>query len=350
MKIQRKKTRTFLLRDVPVGGSAPVSIQSMTKIPTNDVSRILRNIKQLKKAGCDIIRVAVLTKQDAAALGKITAGSPMPVVADIHFSKELAMEALRQGVDGIRINPGNITQEKHWRTIAREIVKRDCVLRIGANSGSIAKKKKYQSLSPVDQLSASALDAVHFFEKAGVQKIKISLKSSSVLETIAAYKHISKKTSWPLHVGVTATGTGDAGIIKATIGIGSLLAEGIGDTIRVSLNDSPLREVIIARRILQALEIRPFGIEVIACPGCGRTQIDILQLAKTVEQKVKGIKKNLKIAVMGCIVNGPGEAKDADIGIAGGKKEAIIFAKGKVIGKAREKDIIEILIKHIENM
>ncbi|MBN1521455.1 MAG: flavodoxin-dependent (E)-4-hydroxy-3-methylbut-2-enyl-diphosphate synthase [Candidatus Aureabacteria bacterium] len=348
--MKRKKTKKIFLRNVPIGGDAPVSVQSMTKVPTHDTASVVREIKKLEKEGCDIIRVSVLNRSDAETLKKIVSLSPIPVVADIHFSRELALLAIRQGVDGIRINPGNITRKEDWKIIAEEIQKHGTVLRIGANSGSLPQDRSGKNLSPAERLVASAMEAVDFFEKEGVEKIKISLKSSSVRETIEAYEKISLQTFWPLHVGVTATGTSDAGIIKSSLGIGSLLLKGIGDTIRVSLNDTSLREVRTARLILRSLGLRPFGIEIIACPGCGRSQINILKMAKSVEQNVKGLKKDLKVAVMGCIVNGPGEAEEADIGIAGGKGEAILFKKGKVIKRVKEKDIVKVLISEIKKI
>jgi (E)-4-hydroxy-3-methylbut-2-enyl-diphosphate synthase len=350
MEIKRKKTRVILLRDVFIGGGAPVSIQTMTKMPTRDVPAVLREIKKLKQAGCDIVRLAVLNREDALSLGKITTGSPLPVVADIHFSRELSLEAIRQGVDGIRINPGNIVNKSDWKLIAKELKKRKTVLRIGGNSGSIPHKTKYEGMPTSEKLVDSVMEAVSFFENEGVERIKISLKASDVLETVEAYEMVSGQTRWPLHVGVTASGVGDAGIVKTTLGIGSLLMKGIGDTIRVSLNDTSLREVSIARWILQSLNIRRFGLEIMACPGCGRSQIDILRLARAVQQRLKGVKKDLKVAVMGCIVNGPGEAKEADIGIAGGKGEAIVFKKGKVMGRAKERDIVGLLVKEVEGM
>ncbi|MCK5707342.1 MAG: flavodoxin-dependent (E)-4-hydroxy-3-methylbut-2-enyl-diphosphate synthase [Candidatus Aureabacteria bacterium] len=348
--MKRKRTKKFYIRDTAIGGNSPITIQSMTKVPTSDTKEVIRHIKKLALSGCDIIRLAVLNKKDALSLGKIVSSSPIPVIADIHFSKELALLSLKQGVDGIRINPGNITKKSDWKLIAKEIKKRNTVLRIGVNSGSLPEKKEYHNLNEVDKLVLPCLDAVHFFEAQGVKKIKISLKASNVLETVAAYEKISKKTSWPLHVGVTATGTGDTGIVKASIGIGSLLCQGIGDTIRVSLNDPSLREITVAKSILQSLNLRKFGIEVIACPGCGRSQVAILKLAKQVEASVKKIHKNIKIAVMGCIVNGPGEAKDADLGIAGGKGEALIFKKGAIIARIKEKDIIKVLLSEINKI
>ena len=329
--MKRKKTKKFFLRNVPIGGNSPVSVQSMVKAPTHDKRQVIKEIRALQRAGCDIIRVSVLNREDIFALKKIVKDSPMPVIADIHFSPKLAIMAIESGADGIRINPGNIWQKEYWKAIAEKIKQYGTVLRIGANSGSLPEGKKWDRLPVFKRLSQCAMEAVRFFEKEGVRKIKISLKSSNVEETIKAYKEISEKTDWPLHVGVTATGTGEVGVIKSSIGIGYLLMQGIGDTIRVSLNETSIREVKTARLILQALGLRPYGIEIIACPGCGRSQINILKTAQVIESKLKGIKKDIKIAVMGCIVNGPGEAKDADIGIAGGKGEAILFKKGKKI-------------------
>ena len=346
----KKKTKKFFLRDVPIGGDADISVQSMTKLPTSDTANVLKEIKKLKKAGCDIIRVSVLTKKDAMSLGEIVKKSPLPVVADIHFSKELAILSAMQGVDGIRINPGNIYKKSDWKKIAKIISEKGIVLRIGVNSGSIPDRGKYKNMSEIDKMVYSAIDAADFFASNGVEKIKISLKSSSVEETIKAYRKISKLVDWPLHIGVTATGTGLQSIVKSVLGIGVLLNEGIGDTIRVSLNDSSVKEVKVGRYILQALGLRKYGVEIIACPGCGRAQVDILKLAKEVEKKVSKIKKDIKIAVMGCIVNGPGEAKDADIGIAGGKKEGIVFRNGKVIKRVKESEVVDVLIKEIKNM
>lgn len=325
-------TRKIYVGNVPLGGDAPVVVQSMTNTDTRNVDNTLEQIIKLATLGCEIIRIAIPDKAAINALRKIIAMSPIPVIADIHFDWNLAVQAIEAGAHGIRINPGNIGSNRRVERIIAAARQNNCVIRIGVNSGSIQKNllDKYGRPTP-EAMVESALEYKNFFEKNNFENIKFSLKSSNVTDTIKAYRIMRSKCDYPLHLGITEAGNLLRGAVKSAIGIGTLLAEGIGETIRVSLTDNPEKEITVAWEILRSLNIRYYGPEIISCPTCGRTEIDIFGLVSAIEKMVAGCPHPIKIAVMGCVVNGPGEAKEADIGIAGGKENGIIFKKGKVV-------------------
>ena len=343
---ERRITRQIRLNKLIIGGGAPVPIQSMTNTDTRDAAATLSQIKSLAAAGCEIIRVAIPDNQAVDALPDIITGSPIPVIGDIHFDYRLALGAIKAGIHGIRINPGNIGDEEKVRMVAEKAGETGIPIRIGANSGSInadfMEEKLRKGLSREETLCEalvdSALEQCAILEKYRFRNIKVSLKASDVPVTVAAYRHFSAISDYPLHIGVTEAGTAGRGIVKSSVGIGTLLLEGIGDTLRVSLTADPLEEIITAIRILESCGLRAAEPDIVSCPTCGRTEIDLIQLAEKVEKLVSDIKnsgkkiKLKKIAVMGCVVNGPGEAKDADLGIAGGKKQIMLFKHGKIIG------------------
>ena len=347
----RKKTKQIRIGQVLVGGNAPVSIQSMTYTDTRDVKATIEQITRLTAAGCDIIRVAVPDMEAAQAIKAIKAGITIPLVADIHFDYRLALECMKNGVDKIRLNPGNIGGHDRVKAVADMAKERAIPIRIGVNSGSVEKSivEKYGGVTP-EGMVESALSHANLLEDENFSDIAISIKASSVPMTIAAYRLLSQRTNYPLHVGVTEAGTIKKGTIKSSVGIGCLLAEGIGDTIRVSLTGDPVEEIIVGREILKSLGMIKQGIEIVSCPTCGRTKIDLISIANQVEPVLEKIDKNIKVAIMGCAVNGPGEAKDADIGIAGGVNEALLFKKGTIIRKIPQDRIVEELIKEIREM
>ncbi|TDT61573.1 flavodoxin-dependent (E)-4-hydroxy-3-methylbut-2-enyl-diphosphate synthase [Fonticella tunisiensis] len=347
----RKQTKKIKVGDIYIGGDSPISVQSMTNTDTRDVKSTIRQIHELEKAGCEIIRVAVPDMEAAEALKEIKRNIGIPLVADIHFDYRLALEAIKNGVDALRINPGNIGSEERISEVVKAADFKGIPIRIGVNAGSLERDllKKYGKPTP-EALVESALRHVDILEKHRFTNIVISVKSSNVIENIESYRLLSQKTSYPLHIGVTEAGTIFSGTIKSSIGIGSLICEGIGDTIRVSLTDSPLEEVRVGREILKACGVRKFGIEFISCPTCGRTNIDLIKIAKQAEEVLGNINKHIKVAIMGCAVNGPGEAREADIGIAGGKGEGLIFKKGEIIKKVPEDKLLEELINEIEKM
>ncbi|MHB9947052.1 4-hydroxy-3-methylbut-2-en-1-yl diphosphate synthase [Clostridium botulinum] len=349
--MMRKPTRKVKVGSIYVGGDSPISIQSMTNTDTRDAKSTLNQIKQLEKIGCDIIRCAVPDIEASEALKIITKESKIPVVADIHFDYKLALESIKNGVDALRINPGNIGSMERVKMVAEAAKEKSIPIRIGVNSGSLKKDilDKYGRVCP-EALVESALQHVNILEKCNFNDIVISIKSSNVMQMIESYRLISEKVNYPLHLGVTEAGTIFRGTIKSSVGIGTLLAEGIGDTIRVSITGDPLEEIKIGKEILRSLGYVNEGIEFVSCPTCGRTNIDLISIAEEVEKRLLNCNKNIKVAVMGCVVNGPGEAREADIGIAGGKGEGLIFKKGEVIKKVKEKNIIDELIKEIEKM
>ena len=356
--MKRHRTRKIRVGNLYIGGNAPVSVQSMTKTDTRNVKSTVAQIRKLQKEGCEIIRCAVPDMEAAQKLGQIKRRIKIPLVADIHFDWRLAIEAINQGVDKIRINPGNIEKEEHVRNIIQAAKKAKIAVRIGINSGSLKSLRMIHNASKRAQLMvSSALGYIKLVEKMDFHNIVVSLKASDVPTTIEAYRLMARKTAYPLHLGITEAGTKFFGAIKSSVGIGSLLSLGIGDTIRVSLTDDPIEEVRVAYQILKTLGLRQWGPEVISCPTCGRCEIDIVNIARKVENRLfHYIKPNgkmqqpIKIAIMGCVVNGPGEAMDADIGIAGGKKAGILFKNGKIIKKVKEKDLVKTLIKEIENI
>jgi len=331
--------------EVPIGGGAPMSVQSMTKTDTRDVSATIKQIRRLEKAGCEIIRVAVPDTKAALSLPQIKKKIKIPLVADIHFDYRLALKALDAGVDKLRINPGNIGAQWKVKEIVKAAKDQKIPIRVGVNAGSLPRDllAKYKKASP-PALVEAALRQVRILENLNFDDIVISLKSFDVPTTVKAYKLVSKKTNHPLHLGITEAGLPQSGSVRSALGIGILLASGIGDTIRVSLTGDPIEEVRVGYEILKSLNLREHRPTIISCPTCGRCEIDIISMTKKVERKVRNIRAPLKIAVMGCVVNGPGEAKDADVGIAGGKGYGLLFRKGKVVGKVQEKDLVNALL------
>jgi (E)-4-hydroxy-3-methylbut-2-enyl-diphosphate synthase len=349
--VDRKKTKRIMLGDVPVGGGAPVTVQSMTNTDTGDAAATLAQIKELECAGCQIVRVAVPDARAAEALPAIIAGTTMPVVADLHFDWQLAFLVMEQGVHGIRINPGTIAKKERVREIAREAAERGVAVRVGVNAGSLERRKQVRgSHAEASALAESALEGAALMEDAGVQNLKLSVKASDVPRTIEAYRLVSEKADWPLHVGVTEAGTLWSGTVKSSVGIGALLAEGIGDTIRVSLTASPVEEVRVGRKILGSLGLAVTGPEVISCPTCARTEIDVIRLAMEVERALEQVRVPFTVAVMGCVVNGPGEAREADIGLAGGREGGLLFVKGEMVRKVPPDEMLDALLAEVSKM
>ncbi|MBE6905678.1 MAG: flavodoxin-dependent (E)-4-hydroxy-3-methylbut-2-enyl-diphosphate synthase [Ruminococcaceae bacterium] len=344
-------SRTVKVGNRTIGGGAPVTVQSMLNIPAEDLEGSVRQAKALEAAGCEIIRAAVPDLNAVRLIPTLKQAIKVPVVADIHFDYRIALECVAAGVDKIRINPGNIGDDSRVKQVADACRTAGIPIRIGVNSGSVEKQilAKYGSPTP-QALVDSALYHVRLLEKYDFWDIVISMKSSNVPDMIAAYRLAAQQTDYPLHLGVTEAGTSRMGLIKSAVGIGSLLCDGIGDTIRVSLTADPVEEVYAARDILKAIGRPGCGVQIISCPTCGRTKIDLIPLADKVEKALSGCRKDLKVAVMGCIVNGPGEAREADIGIAGGNGEALLFKKGIVVGKYPESEILKILLHEIETM
>lgn len=351
MNIQRRKTRRIHIGQVPVGDGAPISVQSMTSADTRDKAATVRQIRKLERGGCEIIRVGVPDLEAARGLGFIKSRTTLPLVADIHFDHRLALEAIRQGVDGLRLNPGNIGSRQKVREVTKAASERNIPIRVGVNSGSLEKRllQKHSGVTPAAMVE-SALGHVALLEKEGFHQIKISLKASDVIRTIEAYRILARRVDYPLHVGITEAGTLLPGAVKSALGIGLLLAEGIGDTIRVSLTAPPEEEIRAAYAILRSLGIRHRGVDLVSCPTCSRTDIDLIGLARKVERALARVTTPLKVAVMGCVVNGPGEAREADIGIAGGKGRGIIFKHGKTLGTYDEKDLLPALLHEIGKM
>lgn len=347
----RKITREVKIGNKKIGGNNPILVQSMTNTDTHDIEKTIEQIRRLEAEGCDIIRVAVPDMEAAEAIKEIKKNINIPLVADIHFDYRLAIKSIENGADKIRINPGNIGREENIKKVVEIAKEKGIPIRIGVNSGSLEKEilHKYKGVT-AEAVVESALKNVLILEKLGFYDIVISLKTTNVPLTIEAYKLASSKVDYPLHVGITEAGTIEAGTIKSAIGIGTLLYLGIGDTIRVSLTGDPVHEVRVGRQILRSLGLLKEGVEIISCPTCGRTKIDLIKLAQEVEKRTRHIKKPLKVAVMGCVVNGPGEAKEADIGIAGGDGEGVIFKKGKVYKKVKEEELVEELMKEIEKL
>lgn len=349
--INRTKTRKVKVGSVCVGGDAPISVQSMTNTDTRNIRETINQINSLQKAGCEIVRCAVPDMEAAEALKHIIKEVTIPVVADIHFDYKLALTSIDCGVSALRINPGNIGSIERVKMVAERAKEKEIPIRIGVNSGSLDKEllNKYGKVCP-EALVESALKHVKILEDINFKDIVVSIKSSNVLDMIESYRLISEKSNYPLHLGVTEAGTPWRGTIKSSIGIGTLLSEGIGDTIRVSLTGDPVEEVKVGIEILRALQIKKQGIEIISCPTCGRTEIGLINIANEVEKKIKDLDKNIKVAIMGCVVNGPGEAREADIGIAGGKGVGLIFKKGEMFKKVKEEDLVEELLKEINKM
>ncbi len=344
-------TKQIMVGGVPIGGGAPVTIQSMTNTRTSDVEATLSQIRALAAAGCEIVRVAVPDLDAARAVGKIKENCPLPLVVDIHFDYKLALEAVAAGADKVRINPGNIGGEEKVKAVADACRQKGVPIRVGVNGGSLEKSilAKYGKVCP-EAMVESAFGHIKLLNKFDFDDICVSLKSSSVPMTMRAYRLMAERSEYPLHIGVTEAGTVRMGTLKSAVGIGGLLALGIGDTMRVSLSADPVEEVYAAREILKAAGVRREGAELVSCPTCGRTKIDLIALANQVEERLKGVQKPITVAVMGCAVNGPGEAAAADCGIAGGDGEGLLFQKGKIIKKAPQERLVDELFSLIETL
>lgn len=347
--IKRRKSKQFNIGNVKIGGDAPISVQSMCNTDTRDVQTTLSQINEMADKGCELVRLAVLNQDAANAIKEIVKKSPIPVIADIHFDYKLAIQCINNGIHALRLNPGNIGKKENVEKVVKLAKQQQIPIRIGVNAGSLEKELQNIDIPLSEKMVISALGHIKILEDLDFDLIKVSLKSSDVLTTIEAYRMIAEKIPYPLHLGVTEAGTMRGGLIKSSVGLGTLLAEGIGDTIRVSLTENPVEEVSAGFDILKSLGLRERGVNFISCPTCGRTQIDLIGLAKKVEEKFKNLDKPITIATMGCAVNGPGEAKHADFGIAGGVKEGIIFKKGEIIAKVPEDQLLqkleEIIIK-----
>jgi len=347
----RRKTRVLTVGNVKIGGDNPIVVQSMTNTKTENVAATVKQINELAALGCEVIRCAVPTMEAAKALADIKKQVTIPVIADIHFDYKLALEAIRSGVDALRLNPGNIGGRDRVEAVVKAAQERNLPIRIGVNGGSLPQDllQKYGHPTP-EALVEAAWRHIHILEEMHYKNIKISLKAHDVPLTIAAYRLLASQCDYPLHVGITEAGTVNSGIIKSAVGIGALLAEGIGDTIRVSLTGDPANEVKVAYEILKALNLRSYGPMLISCPTCGRTSINLEKVANEVEERLTGIKEPITVAVMGCVVNGPGEAREADVGLAGGKGEGLIFQKGQILRKVPENVLVEELFKEIDKI
>ncbi|NLY84744.1 MAG: flavodoxin-dependent (E)-4-hydroxy-3-methylbut-2-enyl-diphosphate synthase [Tissierellia bacterium] len=349
--MERRKTRVIKVGKVLIGGDNPISVQSMTNTVTKDIESTVKQIKELENAGCHIVRLAITDLDDAKAIPKIKREITIPIIADIQYDYKLALEAIKYGVDGLRLNPGNIGSEDRVREVVKACKEKRISIRVGVNAGSIKKEylEKYKGVNEYSMVY-SALEQIRILEDMDFQDIKISLKASNVPLTVKAYEKMSNLVDYPLHLGITEAGPIWKGSIKSSVGIGILLSKGIGDTIRISLTGNPVEEVKVGRQILKSLNLLNEGIELISCPTCGRTNIDLIKIVEEAEKRTAGINKHIKVAIMGCPVNGPGEAREADIGIAGGKGEGLLFKKGKIIKKVKEEDLLDELLKEIEKL
>lgn len=349
--MERKITKQIMVGNVAIGGGAPISIQSMTNTSTKDISATVKQILSLEKAGCDIIRFAVNDIEDAVAIPKIKEQIGIPTIADIQFDYRLALAAAKNGIDCLRINPGNIGEKWKIREVVNACAEYNIPIRIGVNSGSVKQEflDQYHGVNTKSILQ-SAFEEIEVLESMNFFKIKVSLKASNVNLSLDCYREFSRLCDYPLHLGITEAGPAFAGTVKSSVGIGTLLAEGIGDTIRVSLTSDPIEEIYVGKEILKSLELRQEGIDIISCPTCARTKVNLIELVDLAQERLSGIDKNLKVALMGCAVNGPGEAKEADIGIAGGNGVGIIFKKGKVLKKVKEEALLDELMKEIEKL
>lgn len=349
MSYERRLSREVSVGSLKIGGNNPISIQSMTNTDTRDAKATIEQIKKLEEVGCDVVRVAVPDMEAAKNIGEIKKNVNIPVIADIHFDYKLALEAIEQGVDGVRINPGNIGNIDRVKMVVNKCKEKNLKIRIGVNGGSLEKDllQKYGSAT-AEALVESALGHVKILEDLGFYNIVISLKSSDIYKTIEAYELISKKVDYPLHIGITESGSVKKGTIKSSIGVGALLLKGIGDTVRISLTGDPTEEVIVGKEILRSLGLLNDKIKVISCPTCGRCNINLIDVVNEVEEKINKIDKDITVAIMGCAVNGPGEAKEADIGIAGGKGEGLLFKKGEIVRKIKGDSLVEELLAEID--
>lgn len=349
--IHRRKTRQIMIGSVKVGGDAPISVQSMTKTDTRDIQKTVKQIWRLEEEGSEIVRVAIPDEEAAQAIREIKKRIHIPLIADIHFHSKFALRAMESGADAIRINPGNIGGRERLKSIVLEAKRRSIPIRIGVNAGSLEKDllKRFGGAT-AEAMVASALRTIEFMEDLGFQDIKVSLKASDVPRTMEAYRLFSRQSDYPLHLGITEAGIGSSAIVKSAIGIGVLLEEGIGDTLRVSLTADPVEEVRVGYDILRTLKIRHRGIEIISCPTCGRCEVNLLSLVKRVRKELQNLSTPLVVAIMGCVVNGPGEAKEADIGIAGGKGAGVLFRKGQIVRKIKEEDFLTVLVREARRM
>jgi len=347
--LQRRRTKKIKIGDVFVGGDARISVQSMTNTDTRDVDATVKQIRGLAQAGCEIIRVAVPDRRAALALGEIKKQINIPLVADIHFSAKLALEAINQGVDKLRINPGNISSRKDVERLVKACKEKSIPIRIGVNAGSLEKSllARHNEKATPEAMVESALGHVAILEENGFFDILISLKASDIDRTVQAYRLLSSRVEYPLHIGITEAGTSFRGTVLSSMGLGILLYDGIGDTLRVSLTADPVEEIKVGREILRSLGLRKGGVTVTSCPTCGRTEVDLISLAKKVEEALTDVKKDIHVAVMGCIVNGPGEAREADLAIVGGKAVGLIVKKGVTLRKVPEKDLLKEFLEEV---
>lgn len=347
----RNQTRQIKIKDVTIGGGSPIAIQSMTNTKTQDVDATVEQILRLEEAGCEIVRVAVPHEQAARAIEKIAPRIHIPLVADIHFDYRLALMAIENGVNKLRINPGNIGSEERVKAVVEKAKAYQIPIRIGVNSGSISKEnlKRFNGVN-AESMVESASEHIRILEALDFRDIVVSLKASNVPLALECYTAFAEKYDYPLHVGITEAGTLYKGTIKSATGLGAILSRGIGDTLRVSLSDDPIKEIECAQTVLQSLGLGQYGVEIVSCPTCGRTEVGLIELANRVEKATKHLDKNIKIAVMGCVVNGPGEAREADIGIAGGKGEGLIFKKGEIIKKVKEDELFDVFMEELENL
>ena len=349
MSYERRKSSVVSVGNLKIGGDNPISIQSMTNTDTRDAVATIAQIKRLEEVGCDVVRIAVPDMEAAKNIGTIKKGVNIPLIADIHFDYRLALEAINQGIDGVRINPGNIGSIEKVKMVVEKCKEKNLKIRIGVNGGSLEKDllQKYGSATP-EALVESALGHVKILEDLDFRNIVISLKSSDIHKTLEAYELISKKVNYPLHIGITESGSVKKGTIKSSIGVGALLLKGIGDTIRISLTGDPCEEVEVGKEILRSLGLLNDKIKVVSCPTCGRCNIDLISVVTEVEEKIKHMDKDITVAIMGCAVNGPGEAREADIGIAGGKGEGLLFKKGEIIRKIQGSSLVDELLDEID--
>ena len=347
--IKRRKSKEISIGNVKIGNNNPISVQSMCNTDTRDIEATTRQIKELADAGCELVRLAVLNKDAAEAIKELVKISPVPLIADIHFDYRLAIQCINNGISALRLNPGNIGKRENVEKVVTLAKQQNIPIRIGVNAGSLEKDLLDKNIPLHEKMVESAMKHIQILEDLDFDKIKVSLKSSDVLTTIEAYRLMAQKVEYPLHLGVTEAGTLKGGLIKSSVGLGTLLAEGIGDTIRVSLTENPVEEVFAGYEILKSLKLRQRGVNFVSCPTCGRTQIDLIGLAKKVEARFKNLDKNITIATMGCVVNGPGEARHADFGIAGGINEGYVFKKGEIVARVPESELLNKLEEVINN-
>ena len=347
--IKRRKSKELYIGNVKIGNNSPISVQSMCNTDTRDIKATSRQIQELADAGCELVRLAVLNKEAGEAIKDLVKLSPVPLIADIHFDYRLAIQCINNGIAALRLNPGNIGKRENVEKVVTLAKQQQIPIRIGVNAGSLEKELKEKDIPLHEKMVESAMKHIQILEDLDFELIKVSLKSSDVLTTIEAYQLMAQKVDYPLHLGVTEAGTLKAGLVKSSVGLGTLLSQGIGDTIRVSLTENPVEEVYAGYEILKSLGLRQKGVNFVSCPTCGRTQIDLIGLAKQVEERFKNLEANITIATMGCAVNGPGEASHADFGIAGGIGEGYVFKKGEIVAKVPESELLDKLEEIIKN-